>query len=433
MRFLAAGLCLLLARAAPGAEVVRLDVDSVVHPVTVEMLSGALGQVRERGAPVLVVRLDTPGGLMEASRELVEMMIAAPVPVVAYVAPGGARAASAGFFVLMAADVAAMAPGTRTGAASPVLLGQEMDPVLRRKVESDAGAWMRSLATPRGRNAELAQQTVTEARSFTHAEALAAGLIDVVARDEAELLRWLDGREVKRFDGSVVKVELGANPAVRVYEATLRQRILKGVSNPNVAFALLLLGALGLYVEFSAPGLVAPGVAGAILALLGLTGLSVMPINWIGVALLLLALALFVLEAKFTSYGVLGVGGAASMVLGAMLLIEGPPEMRIGLGAAIALVVPFAVISIFLATLVVRTHRHRAVTGAAGMIGLVGVARTPLCPEGSVLVRGELWAARGVGEIAAGERVRVTGIEGLRLMVEPLSPEQEKEGESHAV
>lgn len=410
----------LLFTPARGAEVVRLDVDSVVHPVTVEMLTNALAQVEERKAALLLIRLDTPGGLMEASRELVELMIASPVPVVAYVSPGSARAASAGFFLLMAADVAAMAPGTRTGAASPVMMGQEVDPVMRKKIESDAGAWMRSLATQRGRNAELAQETVTEARSFTHEEAIKAGLIDLVAKDEAELLKMLEGREVKRFDGRMAKIELGEKPVVTAYAPTLRQRILKGISNPSVAFALLLLGALGLYVEFSSPGLIAPGVLGAILALLGLTGLSVMPISWLGVALIILALALFILEAKFTSYGILATGGAVAMVLGAMLLIDGPPELRIGLAPALTLVLPFAAITLFLVTLVVRAHRNVSVTGMTGMVGLVGVARTELAPSGKVFVHGELWEATSSAPVAEGGQVRVTKIEGLRLFVEPL-------------
>jgi membrane-bound serine protease (ClpP class) len=405
---------------ARGAEVVRLDVDSVVHPVTVEMLSDALKQVGERKAALLLIRLDTPGGLMEASREMVEMILASPVPVVAFVSPGSARAASAGFFLLMAADVAAMAPGTRTGAASPVMMGQEVDPVMRRKIESDAGAWMRSLTTQRGRNAELAQETVTEARSFTHAEAMEAKLIDLVAQDEAELLRALDGREVKRFDGRTVRLELGGDTLVVEYAPTLRQKILKSISNPSVAFALLLLGALGLYVEFSSPGLIAPGVLGAILALLGLTGLSVMPISWLGVSLLLLALGLFVLEAKFASYGILGTGGAVAMVLGAMLLIDGPPELRIGLAPAIALVLPFAAITLFLVTLVVRAHRRSSVTGTSGMIGRTGVARTPLAPAGMVFIHGELWEATASETVEAGGRVRVVSMEGLRLQVEPL-------------
>lgn len=410
----------LLFTPARGAEVVRLDVDSVVHPVTVEMLTNALAQVEERKAALLLIRLDTPGGLMEASRELVELMIASPVPVVAYVSPGSARAASAGFFLLMAADVAAMAPGTRTGAASPVMMGQEVDPVMRKKIESDAGAWMRSLATQRGRNAELAQETVTEARSFTHEEAIKAGLIDLVAKDEVELLKMLEGREVKRFDGRMAKIELGEKPVVTAYAPTLRQRILKGISNPSVAFALLLLGALGLYVEFSSPGLIAPGVLGAILALLGLTGLSVMPISWLGVALIILALALFILEAKFTSYGILATGGAVAMVLGAMLLIDGPPELRIGLAPALTLVLPFAAITLFLVTLVVRVHRNVSVTGMTGMVGLVGVARTELAPSGKVFVHGELWEATSSAPVAEGGQVRVMKIEGLRLFVEPL-------------
>jgi membrane-bound serine protease (ClpP class) len=292
---------------------------------------------------------------------------------------------------------------------------------MRRKVESDAGAWIRSLASQRGRNAELAQETVTEARSFTHDEAMKAKLIDLIAQDERDLLAQLAGREVKRFDGRTVRIELPGSPTVLTYTPTLRQKILKSISNPSVAFALLLLGALGLYVEFSSPGLIAPGVLGAILALLGLTGLSVMPISWLGVSLIVLALALFVLEAKFASYGILGTGGAVAMVLGAMLLVEGPPELRIGLASALALGLPFAAITLFLATLVFRAHRRASVTGEAGMIGLIGVARTPLAPRGQILVHGELWEATSSAQTPEGARVRVTRVEGLHLFVEPLN------------
>lgn len=405
--------------AAHGATVLRLDVDSVVHPITVEMVSRALEQAKDAKADLLLVRLNTPGGLMDATREIVEKLVAAPVPVVMYVGPSGARAASAGFFLLLAGDVAAMAPGTRTGAASPVVLGRELDPVMRRKVESDAGAWVRSLAARHGRNAALAEKTVSEAKSFTEQEALDSKLVDLVAKDEADLFRQLEGRTIERFDGTRRTLNLGT-PVVRVYEPTLRQSILKAISDPNLAFILLVLGGLGLYVEFSAPGLVLPGVLGAIFALLGLAALSVLPINWLGAAMILLALALFILEAKFTSYGVLGVGGAIAMVLGAMLLIEGPPEVRISLLTALGVGLPFAAIVVFLTTLVIRAQGSKVQTGESGMVGETGVARTALSPEGKIFVHGEYWNATSSVAVPEGTPVRVLAVEGLRMRVEPL-------------
>jgi membrane-bound serine protease (ClpP class) len=404
---------------AQGAQVLRVDVDSIVHPITVEILTRALDQAVARKADLVVIRLNTPGGLMDASRELVEKMMSSPIPVVTYVAPGGARAASAGFFLLLAGDVAAMAPGTRTGAASPVVLGRELDPVMRRKIESDAGAWMRSLAEQHGRNAALAEKAVSEAKSFTDQEAISAGLVDLIAKDEADLLRQLDGRAIKRPDGTRRTLDL-KSPILAVYEPSLRESVLKAISDPNIAFILLIAGALGLYVEFSAPGLIVPGVLGGILSLLGLTALSLLPINWLGAALILLALTLFVLEAKFTSHGVLGAGGAVAMVMGAMMLVDGPPDFRIHLATALGVGLPFAAISVFLTTLVIRTRRNKVETGSGGMVGEVGVARTALNPSGKIFVHGEYWNATCSTPVEEGARVRVRALEGLSLHVEPV-------------
>ncbi len=283
MRFggqLVAVLLVFALRAIP-AEVLQLDIDNVIHPVTFEMVADAVDQARARGSTLLLIRLNTPGGLMEASREVVEKLIASPAPVVTWVAPSGARAASAGFFVLLAGDVSAMAPGTHTGAASPVMLGRELDPIMRRKVESDAGAWLRSIASRRGRNAALAEKAVSEAKSFTEQEALDSNLIDLIAKDETELLSRLDGTLITRINGTKQILAL-RNAKVVVYQLSLRQKILKAVSDPNIALVVLLLGVLGLYVEFSTPGLIFPGVAGAILLLLGLSAMALLPLSWLG-------------------------------------------------------------------------------------------------------------------------------------------------------
>lgn len=405
--------------AAQGANVLRFDVDNVVHPITVEMISRALDQAKQQNTDLLLIRLNTPGGLMEATRELVEIIVASPVPAVTYVAPSGARAASAGFFILLAGDVAAMAPGTRTGAASPVVMGKELDPVMRRKIESDAGAWIRSLAARHGRNAALAEKAVSEAKSFTEEEALKENLIELIAKDEADLLRQLDGRTITRFDGRKQTLDL-KSPVVSVYEPKLREKILKAISHPNIAFILVVLGLLGLYVEFSAPGLIVPGVLGAISAILGLAAMSLLPINWLGAALIVLAIILFVLEAVFTSYGILGIGGAVAMVLGAMMLVEGPPEFRITFATALGVGLPFAAIAVFLMTLVLRAHKNKVQTGRSGLIGETGITRTPLDPSGTVFVHGEYWNATSPVPLPEGARVLVTAVKGLHLRVEPL-------------
>lgn len=407
-----------VASAAPKA--IAVDVDGMVHPVTTEIVSSALDRARQEGAVVVIVRLNTPGGLMDAMRETIEKMVAAPVPVVTYVAPSGGRAASAGFFLLEAGDVTAMAPGTNTGAAHPVAMGGEMDPVMKQKVENDAAAYLRSICTKRGRNSALAETAVRESKSFTEREALDQHLVDLIASSDAELLAALDGRTITRFDGSKVIVHT-SGASIEVYQRTLRQRIIAAIADPNIALVLLVLGALGIYVEFSSPGLIAPGVIGAILALLGLSALSVLPINWLGAGLLILALALFVLEAKFTSHGILGIGGAVAMVLGAVILVNGPiPEMRIRWSTAIGLALPFSAITLLLLSLVVSARRHKVETGVEGMIGVTGSAITELSPEGKVMVRGEYWDAVALRPVTAGARVRITAVDKLKLTVEPV-------------
>ena len=414
----------ILALIAPAAfaapKVVAVNVDGVVHPITVEIVKGAIAQARAHNASIVLMRLNTPGGLMDAMRETIEEMVSSPVPVVTYVAPSGGRAASAGFFLLEAGDVAAMAPGTNTGAAHPVAMGQEMDAVMTQKVENDAAAYLRSICNKRGRNSELAETTVRQSKSFTEREALDQHLVDLLANNEEQLLTALDGRKVTRFDGSVQTLHT-AGAAIEVYEKTLRQRIMSSIADPNIALVLLVIGALMIYLEINSPGLIVPGVVGAILVLLGLSAISVLPINWLGAALILLAFTLFVLEAKFATHGILGVGGAVSMVLGAVMLIDSPlPEMRIHWGTAFALVIPFSAITVFLLSLALRARRNKVETGSEGMIGETGAAVTELAPEGKVFVHGEYWNAVAPRNVPAGGRVRVTGVDKLKLTVEPV-------------
>jgi membrane-bound serine protease (ClpP class) len=402
------------------ATAVVVDVDGMVHPITAEIVRSAIAQAGRENASVLIVRLNTPGGLMDAMRETIEAIVSSPVPVVTFVAPSGGRSASAGFFILEAGDVAAMAPGTNTGAAHPVAFGGEMDAVMKEKVENDAAAYMRSICAKRGRNSALAETAVLQSKSFTEREALDQHLIDLVAPGEQALLAALNGRSVARFNGSSQTLAT-AGAHIEIYQRSLRQKIISAIADPNIALILLVIGALCIYVEFSSPGLIAPGVVGAILALLGLSAISVLPINWLGAALLLLAFSLFALEAKFAAHGVLATGGAACMMLGGVMLIDSPlPEMRIHWSTAVALTLPFTAITVLLLSLAVRARRAKVVTGSEAMVGEVGAAITEMAPAGKVFVHGEYWDATSLRPAAAGARVRVTAIDKLRLTVEPI-------------
>jgi membrane-bound serine protease (ClpP class) len=399
--------------------VVIADVDGMVHPITAEIVAGAIAQARQENAALLIVRLNTPGGLMDAMRETIQEVVSSPIPVAMFVAPSGGRAASAGFFLLESGDVAAMAPGTNTGAAHPVAMAGEMDAIMKEKVENDAAAEMRSISTKRGRNSALAETAVRQSKSFTEKEALDNKLIDLVAADTWALVAALDGRTVTRFDGRTQTLAL-RDATVEVYQRTWRQRIISAIADPNIALVLLVVGALAIYVEFSSPGLIAPGVVGAILVLLGLSAISVLPVNWLGAALLLVSFTLFALEAKFAAHGVLAVGGTVSMVLGAVMLIDSPlPEMRVHLITAIGLALPFSLITAGLVSLAVRARSNKVVTGQQGMIGEIGSAVTALTPGGTVFVHGEYWNAVASGNVPAGAQVRVTGIRQLTLSVEP--------------
>ncbi len=419
------------AHAAIGQQkVIAVDIDGVVHPITAEIIGRALDQARTERAEAVLIRLNTPGGLMDAMREVIEKVVASPVPVITYVEPSGGRAASAGFFILESGDVAAMAPGTNTGAATPVSLsGGQIDPILRNKINNDAAASIRSLVTKRGRNVALAEKTVLEAKSFTDKEALDNHLIDLIANDEPDLFRQLNGREIARFDGRKQVLRLQSVHVVN-YSKTVREQIVSAIADPNLALVFLVLGALGIYVEFSSPGLILPGVAGGILVLMGLSALSVLPISWGAAALIVLALVLFVLEAKFATHGLLTVGGTVAMILGAVLLVESPvPEMRIRLGTAVAVAVPFALVTSLLVTLAIRARRNKVMTGASGMVAEIGVAHTPLAPSGKVFIHGEYWDAVSSEPVEAGAKVCVRKLEGLTLQVDPVETSHSRDRE----
>ena len=422
MRLRIAGLVFLTAlRVYASIHVTEVAIDSIIQPVSAEIIQDAINAAAKSGDALLLIRLNTPGGLSDAMRDGVAHIISSPVPVVAWVGPQGARGASAGFFLLEAADVAAMAPGTNIGAAHPVLMGGQMDPVMKEKLENDAAASLRSITLRRGRNVQLAESAVRLSKSFTEHEALDGHLIEIIAANEADLMRQLDGRVIKRFNGTEVTLRTGG-ALIEPYQLSFRESVLKTFSDPNVALLLLALGVLGIYVEFTAPGLIFPGVAGSILAVLALAAFSILPLNWLGVALIVLALCLFALEFKFVSHGILSTGGAVALVLGATMLVDSPiPEMRIRLTTSLGVALPLAAITALLVTLAVRARRSKVVTGSEGMIGQFGVALEDLSPEGRILVHGENWLARASAPVPRGSQVRVSGIADLQLRVDPVA------------
>jgi membrane-bound serine protease (ClpP class) len=410
---------IITANIAAKGEVLRLKLDDQITPASAQVIVSAIDRAEREGAAALIITLNTPGGLETSMREIVTRITASRVPVIVYVAPSGSRGASAGFVILLAADVAAMAPGTATGAAHPVLGGGgEMGKTLTEKVLSDASALVRSLAEKRNRDPQAAESAVRESRSFTDREALEKRLIEIIARDEADLLAQVDGRTVTRTDGSKIVLRTANEKQLDIIP-TFRQRLLMWLLDPRIAFVLFALGLLCIYLEFQHPGVIAPGVIGALAIVLALYGFHMLPINVTGVLLIVVALGLFVLEAKVQSFGVLGLGGILAAVIGSLMLIDLPnPELRLPLRLVLAVVIPFALIMIVMIRLAFRARRTRVATGLDGMIGLKGYAETPIEPEGRVFVRGELWRARSKVKIASGEGVRVTAVNGLTLEVD---------------
>lgn len=399
--------------------VARLD--TIIHPVAAEFVAKAVARADESRAAALVIEIDTPGGLMTSMRDITRALLQAKTPVICYVAPQGAQAASAGFFVLMACDVAAMAPGTNAGAAHPVGgQGEELGKTLGKKIEQDAAAQIRSLAAQHGRNVQLAQAAVVDSRSYTADEALQGKLIEAVAPTLPALLRALDGRQVKKGEGAPVALAV-ADAAIDEVEMGRVQRFLAVLAHPNVAYLLLALGMLGLYFEIATPGAVLPGVVGAICLVLGFYALSVLPVSYAGVGLLFLAALFFLAEIKVTSYGLLTVAGTLCLVLGSLMLFESPePALRVSRSIIAGVTASVVVAAVFLMTLVMRTHRRQVSTGAQGLVGERGVAREPLSPAGRVFVHGELWKAVAEGSVAPGTPVEVVGVDGMTLRVRPL-------------
>jgi membrane-bound serine protease (ClpP class) len=408
-----------LACQAQQPRVVLIHLNDTVQPISADYMARGLDAAAAQHADAVLIEINTPGGLLESMRQMVSKIIASPIPVIVYVAPSGSRAGSAGFFLLEAADVAAMAPGSNAGAAHPVVEGgAKLDDIMKQKLENDTAAFLRSYVARRGRNVQAAEDAVRSSKSYSDQEALQLHLIDLVAPDDASLLNTVDGRTVTRFDGSKVVLHTRGAQLITV-DPTLREAILDRLTDPNLAVLVLMIGGLLIYVEFNTPGTIIPGALGTIMVLLALFGLNLLPVRYTSVMLLVAAFALLILEAHFASHGVLAAAGIVSLVVGALTLVDGPiPELRVHLATALSAGVAFGLITVFLLRLALRARRNKSRMGGDAMIGLIAVVTQPLAPSGQVMVNGELWQAESATPAAAGEKVRVRALRDLTLLVE---------------
>jgi len=427
---LASLLLLSVASVAQSREIVRLTIDGPITPITEEHVARAIDHADAVHAPAVLIVMRTPGGLMDSMQKIVARILASKSPVIIYVSPSGNWAASAGFFILESADVAAMAPGSNTGAAHPIFSnGAKMDDVVKEKMENNASAFLRSYCHQRGRNVEVAETAVRGSKSWTSDEALQLKLIDFIAKDEASLLYQLDGREITRFDGRKQTLHLAGLASVE-YPTSLRERVLEWLMDPNVAFIILALGALCIYFEFNHPGAILPGAVGFVCVMLALFALNLLPIRYAALVMILSAFIAFALEAKFVTHGLLTLVGIVLITFGGVFLIDAPiPELSVKWITAFSVALPLGAITSFLMTIALRARRNKRVNGWEGMIGLVGEALTDISESGQVFVHGEHWTARSRTPIAAGASVRVLSLEGFLLEVEPvdkISPSSQK-------
>jgi membrane-bound serine protease (ClpP class) len=407
------------------AEVLKVVVNDTIQPISAEYIARAIAEAARRNDQAVLIEMNTPGGMVSSTREIIEKISTSTVPVIVYVTPTGGHAGSAGIFILESADVAAMAPGTAAGAAHPVILigpvQLKPDEEMNRKIENDAAALIRSVASKRGRNIEAAEGAVRESKSFSDQEALSQHLIDYVAPSPEDLFRQMKGKSFKRFNGESAKLDLEGQPIVP-FGMTLKERILDALMEPDLAFLLLAIGALALYIEFNHPGAVIPGTVGAVFILVAAFALNLLPTRFAALGLILGAFVLFAAEAKFVSHGVLTAGGIVLLTLGGLLLVDAPiPEMRVHLATALAVSVPLGIITAFLMSIALKARRNKVVTGEQGLVGETGVAQTTLSPQGKVFVHGELWDAIAPSPLPIGQLVVVRRIDGLTLQVEPLA------------
>ena len=414
------------------AEVLKIVVNDTIQPISAEYIGRAIDEAARRNDQALLIEMNTPGGLVSSTRDIIEKISHSTVPVIVYVTPTGGHAGSAGIFILESADIAVMAPGTAAGAAHPVMFIGPMqvkpDEEMNRKIENDAAALIRSVASKRARNIEAAEGAVRESKSFSDQEALAQHLIDYVASSPQDLFRQMKGKPFNRFDGQSTSLDLEGQPVVP-FDMTVKEHVLDALMEPDLAFLLLAIGALALYIEFNHPGAVIPGTVGVVFILVAAFALNLLPTRFAALVLILGAFALFAAEAKFASHGVLTVGGIALLTLGGLLLVDSPiPEMRVHLITALAVSIPLGFITAFLMTIALKARPNKVVTGEQGLVGETGVAQTALSPQGKVFVHGELWNAVASAPLPIGQMVIVRQVDGLTLHVEPLvaaqTPEQ---------
>ena len=418
-RFLFLVVSIFLLSLCATADVLKIVVDDTIQPVSAERIERALDLAAAQKDDAVLIELNTPGGLMTSMSEIIQKILASPVPVIIYVTPSGAHAASAGFFILESADVAAMAPGTNIGAAHPVgSLGEDIKGTMGQKVENDAAALMRSIALKRNRNVDVAESTVRQSKSFTETEALSQTLIDYVAQNEQDLFKQIATRPIKRFNGQSLTLNL-VGKRQQVLEPTLKDRVLTWIINPNVASVLLMIGIMALYAEFNHPGAVIPGTVGIVFILLAVFALNLLPTRFAAVVLILASFVLFALEAKFATHGVLAIGGISTLIIGSLLLVDAPiPQMQVRLATALAVSIPLGAITVFLMTVALRARRNKVTTGMEGLVGKVAVAQTALAPAGKVFVHGEIWDAVASANVPAGDEVVVRRVDGLQLRVD---------------
>lgn len=424
-------LCLLLAATFSFAQtsdvpprVIVLHLDDTIQPVSEQYLERGIAQAAETHANALLIDLNTPGGLLDTTRSMVSKILASPAPVIVFVAPSGSRAGSAGFFLLEAADIAAMAPGTNAGASHPVVEGATLDPIMKQKLENDTTAFLRSFVSRRNRNTDAAQDAVLNSKSYTEGEALQLHLINLVAQNDRALLDSVDGRTVTRFDGNTVTLHT-RGATLTAIEPTLREEILDRMMDPNLAVLILVLGGLLIYLEFNSPGTIVPGALGTLLLLTALFSLNLLPVRYTSVMLLIAAFILLLLEAKIPSHGVLAASGIVALVFGTLTLVDAPiPELRVRVSTAIACGIGFGLITVFLVRIAVRARQNKIMTGPQALLGATGVAQQPLAPRGQILVRGELWQAESTAPISSGDEVRVYAVNGLTLLVERVPASQ---------
>lgn len=407
------------------ASILEITIDAPIHPVTSEYIRNTIDRAERENAILIIMKLNTPGGLDTSMREIIERILSSRVPIAAYVSPSGARSASAGFFIAISCDLFIMAPGTNTGAAHPVgisITGQSMDKTMEEKVTHDAASYIKTLAQKRGRNMKMAEDAVRKSLSYTEKEALEGRLIDLIAKNSQEILDHFNGKTIARFGGEEVRLSLAGEQIIPV-PMSARQKFLLTISNPNLAYILLMLGLLGLYFEFSNPGAILPGVFGGICLLLAIFSFQILPINYVALILILLAISLFILEIKIQSYGILSIGGILAMVIGSIMLIDAPiPELRPSLKFILPVAISLSLIFIFLIFLAVKAHVARAMTGKEGLLGEAGVVQTDLTPEGKVFVHGEIWNAEAEENLPKGTKVRVARVlDNLRIKVKKIT------------